>query len=58
LENGIKCPLCGSILEGEPLKTWKFRFYDVKRFECSSCGAKFNIYESSMSTFTIPKAKK
>ena len=56
--NEIKCPLCGYIFEGEPLKTWKFRFYDVKRFECPSCGARFNVYESPTSIFTIPKARR
>ncbi|MDI6847913.1 MAG: hypothetical protein QMD23_07315 [Candidatus Bathyarchaeia archaeon] len=53
----IKCPVCGREFRGEPLKTWKFRFYDVKRYECSNCKAKFNIYESPNSVFTIPKAK-
>jgi transposase-like protein len=53
----IKYPICGKSFTGKPIKTWKFRFYDVKRFECRSCKTKFNDYESQNSRFTIPKAK-
>ena len=45
-------------MAGKPIKTWKFRFYDVSRYECESCKGKFNVYESPKSTFTIPKAKR
>ncbi len=54
----VKCPLCGKAFEGKPLKEWKFRFYDVKRYECEKCGSRFNVYESQNSMFTIPKAKR
>jgi len=54
----VKCPVCGGEFEAEPLKTWRFRFYQVKRYQCSLCGAKFNLYESEKSSFTIPKAKR
>lgn len=54
----VKCPVCGQKFSSEPLKTWKFRFYKVNRFECKKCKAKFNIYEGPKSKFTIPKAKR
>jgi len=54
----IKCPICGGEFQGEPIKTWKFNIYTVKRYVCKLCGGKFNIYESKKTTFTIPKAKK
>lgn len=38
----VKCPYCGFEGEFKTLKTWKFRFYDVEMFECSSCKRKFN----------------
>ena len=53
----VKCPVCSLGFAGKPLKTWKFRFYNVKRFECARCKAKFNIYESPSSKFTIPKSR-
>ena len=57
MRENVKCPLCGCEFVGEPFKRWKFRFYDVKRFECPNCGGKFNYYESANSKFTIPKVK-
>ena len=54
----VRCPVCGGEFEAEPLKSWRFRFYQVKRYQCSLCGAKFNLYESEKSSFTIPKAKR
>jgi len=57
MEGRVRCPLCGYDVEDKPLKMWKFRFYDVKRFKCPNCGARFNLYESSSSKFTIPKTK-
>jgi len=53
----VKCPVCGKEFSGEPLKTWRFRFYTVNRYECGKCKAKFNVYESEKSRFTIPKSK-
>jgi len=40
----IKCPYCGFEGELKLLKTWKFRFYDVKRFQCPKCMRMFNYY--------------
>jgi len=54
----VKCPSCGREFLGKPLKSWKFRFYDVRRYECQHCKAKFNVYEGPKSRFTIPKAKR
>ena len=54
----VECPVCGHSFGGEPIKTWKFRFYNVGRYECDRCKAKFNVYESPKSTFTIPKSKR
>ncbi|MEM3028377.1 MAG: hypothetical protein QW220_06600 [Candidatus Bathyarchaeia archaeon] len=52
-----KCPICGGEFKSEPFKTWKFRFYTLKRYQCNLCNAKFNLYESDKSVFTIPKAR-
>lgn len=54
----VKCPVCGHSFASRPIKTWKFRFYNVGRYECDRCKTKFNVYESLKSTFTIPKAKR
>ena len=40
----VKCPYCGYEENFRLLKTWKFRFYDVKMLECSRCGGRFNHY--------------
>jgi DNA-directed RNA polymerase subunit M/transcription elongation factor TFIIS len=40
----VKCPYCGYEGEFKVLKTWKFRFYDVKRLQCPKCGGRFNYY--------------
>ncbi|KUO92830.1 MAG: hypothetical protein AT710_02125 [Thermocladium sp. ECH_B] len=38
-----KCPYCGS--EGlTPIKSWRFRFYDVTMYRCNRCGGEFNHY--------------
>jgi uncharacterized Zn finger protein len=39
-----KCPYCGFEGESKLLKTWKFRFYDVRRLRCPKCGGVFNHY--------------
>ena len=49
----VRCPKCGRGLSNKPLKTWKFRFYNVGRYECPHCKTKFNIYESPKSKFVI-----
>ncbi len=58
MSESVKCPACGREQSSKPLKAWKFRFYDVKRYECQHCKARFNVYESPKSRFTIPKAKR
>jgi len=40
----VKCPYCGYEGEFRVLKTWKFRFYDVKMLECYRCEGRFNHY--------------
>jgi len=57
MSSSVKCPVCGGEIKNKPLKEWSFRFYKVSRFECKRCKAKFNVYESPKSSFTIPKAK-
>ena len=40
----VRCPYCGFEKDFKALKTWKFRFYDVKLFKCPNCGRGFNYY--------------
>ena len=40
-----KCPYCGFEGEFKVLKTWRFRFYEVKRLECPRCRRVFNHYQ-------------
>ena len=40
----VKCPYCGYEGELNLLKTWKFRFYEVKRLKCPKCHGVFNHY--------------
>ena len=40
----VRCPYCGYEGELKLLKTWKFRFYDVKRLQCSKRSSVFNYY--------------
>jgi hypothetical protein len=40
----IKCPYCSYEGDFKLLKTWKFRFYDVKRLQCLRCNNVFNYY--------------
>ena len=39
-----KCPYCGFGGEHRLLKTWKFRFYDVRKLKCPKCHGIFNRY--------------
>lgn len=39
-----RCPHCGYEGNFELLKTWKFRFYDVKMLACPNCNGVFNYY--------------
>ena len=41
----VKCPYCGYEGELKLLKTWRFRFYEVKRLECPRCHGVFNHYK-------------
>jgi hypothetical protein len=49
----VKCPVCGGEFQAEPFKTWRFRFYQVKRLQCPKCGGIFNLYSG-----VSPKGKK
>ena len=49
----VKCPFCGSEEGFKELKSWKFRFYNVKRLSCSKCNGIFNHYLG-----VTPKTKK
>jgi uncharacterized Zn finger protein len=40
----IKCPYCGYEGEFTLLKTWKYRWWDVKMVRCPRCGGVFNYY--------------
>jgi transposase-like protein len=40
----IKCPYCNNEVGFKEVKSWKFRFYDVKRLQCPSCNGIFNHY--------------
>lgn len=53
----VKCPKCRGEVSGKPLKTWRYRQFEVGRYECHSCNSKFNFYQSPRSAYTIPKAK-
>ncbi len=55
--NKLLCPVCNSDVTSSPLKAWKFRVYEVKRYECQNCKSKFNFYQNPKRTFTIPKPK-
>jgi len=41
-----RCPYCGSE-DATPIKTWKFRNYDVTQYKCNKCGGKFNHYRNT-----------
>ena len=55
----VKCPFCNYEGEFKLLKQWKFRFYDVKMFQCLKCNRVFNYYygvsprTGKVSEFTI-----
>ena len=56
----VKCPFCGYENSFIMLKTWKYRWYDVKRLQCPKCNKIFNHYSGKTPTgktveFTIPK---
>ena len=41
----VRCPYCSYEGEFKLLKTWGFRFYEVKRLECPGCRGVFNHYK-------------
>ena len=51
----IKCPKCRRETSGQPINNWKYRSYDVKRYQCEHCKTKYNFYNSPKSSYTIPK---
>jgi len=55
--NKLECPVCGKTVSANPLKSWKFAKYDVKRYECQHCKSKVNFYKGEERSFTIPKPK-
>jgi len=52
----VKCPLCHGESSSRPIKMWQFRGYEVRRYVCDQCRAKFNVYKGPESSYTIPKA--
>jgi len=53
----LTCPKCNRVVSAKPFKAWKFKDYDVKRYECEHCKSKFNLYHGTKGTYTIPKGK-
>jgi hypothetical protein len=49
----VKCPYCGYEGESKVHKTWRFRFYEVKRLECPKCHGVFNHYYGVSSKGTV-----
>jgi len=40
----VKCPYCNNERGFRELKSWRFRFYSVKRLQCLKCRGIFNFY--------------
>jgi transposase len=40
----VRCPYCGYEGEFRVEKSWRFRFYEVRRLSCPKCGGVFNHY--------------
>jgi predicted site-specific integrase-resolvase len=40
----VKCPYCVGEEGFNELKSWRFRFYTVKRIQCIKCKDMFNLY--------------
>lgn len=53
----VNCPICGKPSNSLPVKSWRYGGKDVRRYICSSCKGRFNVYKSQKSTFTIPKRR-
>jgi len=52
-----QCPKCGRTVSAKPSKAWRFRDFDVKRYECEHCKSKFNLFRNPKTTYTIPKRR-
>jgi DNA-directed RNA polymerase subunit RPC12/RpoP len=37
----VKCPYCGFEGEFKPLKTWRYKWWNVYFYECPKCDSKF-----------------
>lgn len=48
------CPFCGRKQAKEPQKKWSYGIIEVERYLCM-CNKKFNFYQSTKKTWTIPK---
>lgn len=48
----VRCPYCGFTGEFRVERSWRFRFYDVRRLCCPKCGGVFNHYRG-----TSPRGK-
>jgi transposase-like protein len=40
----VKCPYCNNEGGFKEIKSWRFRFYNVKRLQCPNCNGIFNYY--------------
>ena len=51
-----ECPICQSKSVVPVRKVWKFGYYSVTRYNCTSCEGSFNFYAAQNgSTYTIPR---
>ncbi len=52
----VKCPFCGKVQTGRPIKRWKYGdpAVDASRYRCT-CGKNFDLYDGHGSTWTVPK---
>jgi len=53
----VKCPACGREFETDPLKAWRFRFYQVNGYWCTLCGSKSGVYEDDYVSSIIRHVK-
>ena len=53
----LLCPICSADAPANPMKSWEYGSFQVKRYECPKCRSKFNVYQSPKRTYTIPKPK-
>ena len=43
----VKCPYCSYSDECNVIKTWQFKFYEVKMLQCPNCNGIFNYYKGT-----------